>query len=262
MTPAARARIDGSGERCLVGLPHLEGLPSATVQALEAMCRRRRYGSMEIVVHAGERQEHIGFVRSGVLRMQKTLADGRQHIVGLLFAGDMFGRVYDGPQGFDIEAAVDSEVCLFPRQKFEALLPEAPELDRVVMLSMLHDLDRARDWLLVVANQRITSRLAGFLLMLCTRLGGLDSFARRTDEKLRVQIPISRVDLAHLLGTRVESISRAFHALDDAGAIAILRPDLVEVTDPPALCDEAGGDFPDPRASLKDIIYLTQAQRD
>jgi CRP/FNR family transcriptional regulator len=260
MTAAKQARDYAASRICVSGLPHLQSLPPRTVDALEAMCRRRRYDAMGIVVHAGEPQEHIGFVRSGVLRMQKTLADGRQHIVGLLVAGDMFGRVYDGPQAFDIEAATKSEVCLFPRPQFEALLPRAPELDRIVMLSMLHDLDRARDWLMVVANQRITSRLAGFLLMLCTRLGGIGAFLRQRDEALQVTIPISRVDLAHLLGTRVESISRAFHALDDSGAIAILRPDLVELTDVDALCEEAGGDFPDPRASLKEIVYLTKAR--
>ncbi|MDF0600314.1 helix-turn-helix domain-containing protein [Psychromarinibacter sp. C21-152] len=49
---------------------------------------------------------------------------------------------------------------------------------------------------------------------------------------------------AHLPGTRQESISRAFHALADAGAIALKTPYLVEIRDIDLLAEESGEDYP------------------
>jgi CRP/FNR family transcriptional regulator len=58
--------------------------------------------------------------------------------------------------------------------------------------------------------------------------------------QLTIQNPISRADLANLLGARPESISRAFHALADDGILKIIRPDLVAVSSIEDLAEEAG----------------------
>lgn len=236
----------------------LASVPPDILDELESLCTARAFERMTTIAHAGEEHAYLCVVRNGVLRMQKTLADGRQHIVGLLFAGDMFGRVYDGPPAFDIEAATDAEICMIPMRPFEALLQKSPELDRIVLINLLRDLDSARDWLIVLANPRIMSRLAGFLLMLTAR----DEEAGRqlsAGGTVSVLIPISRVDLAHLLGTRVESVSRAFHALAETGCIDIRRPDLVEIRDAEALAAEAGDDLASQNAALSEILEKGRA---
>ena len=219
---------------------HLSELQDDTLEALDAICRVRRYSAGQTVVFDGEHAEFIGCVKTGFLRMQKSLADGREHIVGLLVEGDMFGRVYNGPLHFGIEAATDAEICAFQRAPFEALLTRTPDLERVVMLNILNELDRARDWMILLSNQRGSARVAGFLLILCTRFVGIDHILRVNEHRLEVKVPISRSDLAHLLGIRPESISRAFHALADLGCIEIVRPDLMRILDFEALADAAG----------------------
>jgi len=242
-------------------LPQMAYLPAEMRDALQGICRSRSYTRGATIVHAGQNSDTVGFVFEGILRMQKTLADGRQHIVGLLFQGDMFGRVFDGPAIFDLEAATDVRLCMLERGPFEKLLSTSPELDRLVLLNMLNELDRARDWLLVLANPRITSRVAGFLLMLCTKLGNVEGVLRSRGGRVEVGIPIGRTDLAHLLGTRHESISRAFHALADAGTIAIVKPDLVEILDFDELCAEAGDEDAGEHGSLKDLMRLQRFRR-
>ncbi|WP_116134734.1 Crp/Fnr family transcriptional regulator [Tropicimonas sp. IMCC34043] len=239
-------------------LPDFRDLPESVRKALQAICRRRSYGAGQTIAETGTHLETIGIVRNGILKMQKSLPDGRQHVVGLLVAGDMFGRVFDGRMHFSVEAATNAGVCAFERTGFEALLLRTPKLDRLLVLNLMTELDRARDWMIILANPKIRGRLAGFLLLLCTRYQTIDRLITVKDRAIRIRIPLSRPDMAHLLGTRVESISRALHALADDGLVKILRPDLVEVAEIAALVGEIGEPDLGDTASLERLVDLVQ----
>lgn len=220
--------------------PPFDGLEAETVAALKAMLRRVSYPAGQIVFHEREKSDFVGVVASGVLRIQKTLVDGRYPIVGLLVEGDIFGRVFDGATEFGIEAATDVRAFAFPHEPFEALLKRSPDLDRAVLRNALNELDRARDWMIIVSNPKIINRVAGFLFIMCTRYLKVDHLVQFDYSGIEVTIPVSRLDLAHLLGTRPESISRALHALADIGDIEIKAPDRILIRNADALAAKAG----------------------
>lgn len=250
MTTNADDRIGGP-KRLSSAFRHVDPDTKAT---LDAMSRVHAYHAGQTVVGEDESMGFVGCVTSGVLRMQKTLPDGRQHIVGLLVEGDMFGRIFDGSGEFSIEAATDVEFRAFPRAGFEQLVMRSPDLERVVLLNMLNELDRARDWMIILSNQKIASRIAGFLLLMRSRLSGIDHLVEDARDGTEVRIPISREDLANLLGTRPESISRAFHALQDEGDIRIVEPNRILVRDFTALAGRVGEDGIGGLPSLKDLL--------
>nr|WP_269751757.1 Crp/Fnr family transcriptional regulator [Pseudophaeobacter flagellatus] len=238
----------------LSGSTAFSQLRPETRDALEAMCRAKSYRAGQTVIHAQEHSGFIGCVLSGILRMQKTLADGREHIVGLLVEGDTFGRVFDGAAEFTIEAATDAEFCAFPRTKFEALMTRAPDLERAILLNITNELDRAREWLIILSNQKIAGRISGFLLLLCSRFRDIDHILQPSPEGIEVKIPINRADLAHLLGTRPESISRSLHSLRDQGVIDILEPDRILIRDTKALALAADVDEIEAISTLQDLL--------
>lgn len=252
-----------AGSTCaLHGLPDLGDLPEDVLQDLKATCVRRTYAAGQTIAEMGVQSEFIGIVREGILKMQKSLPDGREHVVGLLVDGDIFGRVFDGEAHFSVEAATDTEVFTFRRAPFEAILLRSPELDRLLLLNLLNELDRARDWMIILANPKVRGRLSGFLLLLCTRFQDIDHLITVANHAVQVKIPVSRTDLAHLLGSRVESISRAFHGLADDGLIEIIKPDLVQIPGIEALSEEAGDiDLGDP-VSLQRLIRATHKSAD
>jgi CRP/FNR family transcriptional regulator, anaerobic regulatory protein len=231
----------GGGASCsLAPWTGLDALPEPLRAELRSICRTRHYRAGDTVQPSGEASDLVGIVTSGILKMEKTLPDGRQHVVGLLATGDVFGRVFDGPSHFAIEAAIEAEISAFPRRPFEAILARSPELDRLMMLQFLNELDRARDWMLVLSNPKVRGRLAGFILVMCHRFPRIEGMLGRHGESPTLRLPIGRIDLAALLGTRVESISRGLHALADDGILEILRPDLLVLRDIDALAAEAG----------------------
>lgn len=240
---------------------HLARLPENVRTELGRMCNPIAVSAGQTVASEGEELGYVGYVHRGVVRMQKTLSDGRQHIVGLLVEGDLFGRVFDGALHFTLEAATDAEICAFQRGPFEALVMESPELERLVMLNILDELDRARDWMVILANPRVRGRLAGFLMVVCTKFAGVDHLVRSNKNSVDVKVPITRADLAHLLGTRTESISRGFKALADSGCIAITKANRIRILDVEALAAEAGDDHAMDAASLRELVQVLQERR-
>jgi len=230
-------------ERCgLSDVSALHGLGGPLLTELESICTKATFQPGQIVLAEGMAPDYIGCVRQGILRMQKTLYDGRQQIVGLLVEGDMFGHVIEGPASFAIEAAGETSICMFKRKPFEALLNRSLKLERLLLLNTLNELDRARDWMVILTNYKTSVRLAGFLVVLCTRYFGVDHIMQVGSGRLELNIPITRVDLAHLLGTRVESISRAFGALTKKGVIEVKTPYLIEILDIEKLFEMAGNE--------------------
>ncbi len=222
--------------------PRFAHLPADVIAALNEIGHVRSYPAGRTVLFENDESRLVGTVKSGVLRVIRRVSTGQEHIVGLLQEGDMFGRGIDPADGCVVEAATDAKICTFRRAEFDATLRRSRELQRLVQASALDGLATVRDWLVIVSNHRMKARLAGFLLLLRARreVGGRASPADPAGRDIR--IPISRLDLSNLLGTRQESISRAFHALADDGTIRILEPNLIRILDLDGLADMAGGD--------------------
>lgn len=94
--------------------------------------------------------------------------------------------------------------------------------------------------MILLSYRKVSTRLAGFLLILSTRFAGIDDVSQTGAAGREVKIPIGRSDLAQLLGARTESISRALHALASEGCIEVLGPDRVRIRDATALARTAG----------------------
>lgn len=154
----------------------------------------------------------------------------------------MAGTILNGRLSFSIEAASDAQVILFPKAKFNEVLIDSIELERMMFQVFQDEIDAARNWLLLISNPSVRARLSGFLLMLCPKYDNVTEVLDEGGLALHVYIPISRKDLSSLLGVRPESLSRAFRSLADEGIIEIITHDHVKVVSIDALHAEAGGD--------------------
>ena len=89
---------------------------------------------------------------------------------------------------------------------------------------------------------------------MCSRFRDIDHILQPGPEGIEVKIPINRADLAHLLGTRQELISRSLHSLSDQGIIDILEPDRILIQDMKALARVADEDEIEAVATLQDLL--------
>jgi CRP/FNR family transcriptional regulator len=198
-------------------------------QEISRNSRVRAFSPGDTVTGEAEDTIFVGFVISGVLRLQKTLSDGRQQIVGLLLPGDMFGRIFSRTSDVAIEAACETRLCQLNRATFEALLGKYPQLERRILRSQLERLDEAQNWMLLLGCQNVMERVATFLLLQLDRKGPEERHGAPGPSIIAV--PVSRTDLAAYLGTTVESISRAVHELGRKGVLRIIDSRHFEILD-------------------------------
>lgn len=197
-----------------------------------------------VVVEDGEDPVQIGYIVDGNLAMTKVLPDGRTHIIGLLVPTDMYGRVFDGASSYRVEALTETRVFCFDRGPFEAILRKVPEIERLFLVNVLDELDAAREWILLLGGHKAVQRLASFLLILSRRKIRLpDGGGGRAERPILLHVAIRRVELAHYLGTRPETLSRAFHQLARSKAIRIVDAFTFEVLDLASLIEFAGHDL-------------------
>lgn len=150
----------------------------------------------------------------------------------MLAASDIFGSSIDEGFGYGIRALNDCRVLFCRRVEFDALASQEPALEHLLLHKTLDALDRGREWLQVLAAPKAVTRLASFLLIYCrdATSAGMLGMSHRPNV-LQIRLPMRRADLAHYLGTRAESLSRAIHALHDDGVIRINTPNDLDILD-------------------------------
>ncbi len=213
-------------------------LDADTKERLLGLATLQKVTTGTIVIGEFEASRALGFVLSGMLGMVKNLPDGRTHLIGFLVPRNSFGRLFNGPSSYRLEALTDATLLMLEREGLEAILRDNPEIAERLFVHLLDELDAAREWVLLIGGTKVVERVASYLLILLRR-----SRPAHGSYPAVLHQPLSRRDLAHYLGTSRESISRAFRTLEDSGALRIESPDTFQITDIRRLVDIAGKDL-------------------
>lgn len=245
-SPGDDSHSERRGPRFLDLLPiHLHG-------AFNSMCDRREAPAGKVLLGNGNNPDRNGYLVSGMLRVTRILPDGNEPVLGLLAPNDMYGRLCEVRDGYEIAAVSAVVVMTFGCAEFDDLLAQATESDRLFVASLLDEFDAAREWAWILSGRKIEQRVGAFLLSLCRRK------LRRTvlasghgpAGSISLHLPIQRADLAHYLDAAAPELSRVFYDLEKAGCIRINHPFDFDVVDLPALTDIAGHDLPGGRAVI------------
>lgn len=206
---------EGISEELWQGIRGARLWSSASDEALEWLARTAQtaeYAKGDMLFREGEIPDHVGVILAGHARALYG-DEGRRLSVETYWPGDVVGPIATlASIGFeaDVEAVEQVSVALIPSGALRDLLSSEPG----VAMSVIDDL--ARRWMSAVAiakrsNLDVTQRIAEYLNELPhTRLG---------DDAYSVEIPMARVELAPLLSTTPETLSRAFHTLEEQGLI-------------------------------------------
>lgn len=209
------------------------------IAKLDAMKAYRDVEAGRDIIAAGEDCAQVGSIVKGVVKLTKSLPDGRTQMVGLLFPGDFVGHPTRAAAEFDATAATDVTLCLFKRGPFEALLRATPHLEQRLLEMTLTELDAAREWLLLLGRKTARERIASFLLMLARRAAGVGR-ERDVVGAVECDLPLSRGEMAAYLGLTIETVSRHMTRLRADGVIDFDNARAVRIPDAGTLAVEAG----------------------
>ena len=190
------------------------GLPEEQLDAVAKIAVEKKFGKNEAIFFEGDPGNGFYMVAEGKVKIFKMSFAGKEQILHIFGPGEPFGEVpvfHGQPFPASAETLVKSTLIFFPREKFIALVHENPSLalNMLAVLSM-----RLRRFVTQIENlslKEVPARIAGYLLYLLEEQKSEDS----------VELEISKGQLASLLGTIPETLSRIFARMSDEGLIAV-----------------------------------------
>lgn len=180
-------------------------LSAKQLALLERYSIRTNKTTHEFIIPQGSEIKNHSNILEGVVKLTKTLPDGRQQIVGLQFPTDFLGSPFAGEHTYNAEAAGDVKLCTFPTALLVEMLKETPEIEHKLHKQALAQLEEARDMMLTLGRKTAMEKVASFIYMLAVHL--VPNF---NDKAISIQfeIPLSRNDIADYLGLTTETVSR------------------------------------------------------
>lgn len=196
------------------------------LDALDKIGRKRTIPRGQTILWEGDEALLVANVIEGVLKLSTSTGDGREQIVGVVYPSDFIGRPFGQNSGHSVTALSDARVCLFPRSAFDSFTREHPDLEHKLLQRTLDELDRARRWMLLLGRKTAAERVASLIIEMSERLsapgkGPLDIF----------DLPLSRQQMADVLGLTIETVSRQLTKLKGSGMITLPSARGIEIVD-------------------------------
>ncbi len=196
-------------------------LSSDALTGLNAIARDKAVKPGETILSPLDISPPLANIVSGVVKLSSGLSDGRSQIVGLQFASDFLGRPFKTSCAYQAEAVTEVRLCMYERSDFEAVSQAHPNLKHHLLTHTLDELDAAREWMLLLGRKSARERIASFLMMV-SRRNSEDGCSAPTDMNFaRIELPLTRSDIADFLGLTTETVSRQMSKMKRDGLITL-----------------------------------------
>ncbi|MDJ0643500.1 MAG: Crp/Fnr family transcriptional regulator [Erythrobacter sp.] len=160
------------------------------------------------------------------------------HVLAFHFAGDIVSVLRQSDADFRLIALSDLELVIFPSNQFLDVAQDDPVVLRSVLTRSLQALHRSRTKMMQLGHKSARQRIADFLVSMAYRIGG------STRGKCEFALPMSRRDIGDSLGLKIETVSRQFTELREAGLVETEGRSIVRLTNINKLAEEAGTALP------------------
>ncbi len=198
---------------------------------LSSLAQIKKLDKDTTIFHAGDPADAVFVVASGRVKVVITSSDGKEFILTVLGAGQVFGEMAlleSAPRSASVVTLSAVEVLVINRADFQHLLDSNPRISLRLMAILSRRLRRANAKMESLAYMDVAGRLARYLLDLARdhgqRLGNGWVVVRRPTHS----------DIAHSIGTSRETVSRLINEFEEGfglvnkGKFTYIRENLLE----------------------------------
>jgi CRP/FNR family transcriptional regulator, anaerobic regulatory protein len=192
--------------------------------------RHRDVKRGETVMAAGDENVACATLISGALKIASYDSDGTEKILSLVHPAGFVGEMFAPLAHYDIVALADSRLCVFSRNEYEAAVEAFPALANALLRRSAADLFETRSLVDLLGRRSAETKVAGLI----------DAFAKAASDSpchpaAAFELPLTRSEMAGLLGLTIETISRQLSRLEKQGMIKRQGARGIEIRDAPAL---------------------------
>jgi CRP-like cAMP-binding protein len=198
--------------KLLSGIELFSELNEQELTEVAALAQVRSIPRDTTIFHEGDTSDAIFVVVKGRVKIVTTSTDGKEFILTVLGAGQIFGEMAlleAASRSASVITVTAVEVLMISRSDFDLLLTTNPGISRKLMAILSRRLRRANSKMESLAYMDVAGRLARYLLDLARdhgqKLGNGWVVVRRPTHS----------DIAHSIGTSRETVSRLINEFEE-----------------------------------------------
>lgn len=190
--------------------------PADVAAILSARKSFRTLKKGSYLFHQGGECDAIYRLLSGVLLLRKGDHDGNSLVVRMVRPGATMGYralVRGEPHAVSAHCATDITICNIPAHAARWAFEQNRALERDFAADMVRDIDRSENQALNMLSLCVRDRVLVLLHQMA------EHFGERDGDGLRIRPPVSKSDMAAMLGIARESMSRCIRAVEEQGLV-------------------------------------------
>jgi len=206
-------------------------LDDEALAKVASLAQLRAFPKDTTIFHAGDPADAVFVVATGKVKIVVTSTDGKEFILSVLGAGQVFGEmalIESAPRSASVQTVTAVEALVISRNDFQHLLNTSPGISRGLLMILSRRLRRANSKMESLAYMDVAGRLARYLLDLAR-----DHGQRVGNGWVVVRRP-THSDIAHSIGTSRETVSRLINEFEEGfglvnkGKFTYIRENLLE----------------------------------
>ena len=189
---------------CLLCEAHLhEGLSEAQACEIQGLLNRHSAEPQEIIFRQGEASDWLHVVRAGQLKLSVTGPDGREQIMRIAVVGQLIGydTIDDLHHPYTATALTPVRLCGVRHRDMLRVLEQNLEVSRRMVQMLNQELSQAQTLIHILGQKSSAEKIALFLLSLVPEHS-------HSEPQTEMPLPLSRQEMADMLGLTVETVSR------------------------------------------------------
>lgn len=201
--------------------------------------RRVTFARGDALICDGDPADCVYDVLEGELILARHGADGRRQVLGFIGRNNLVGVAAGVRFPFGAMAVADGFAIRYERRAVEGLVRADPAFAFAFVGALETILETVQDHLYALGQRSALERVAAFILHQRLWQARFGPDAPRKP-RARVDLPMSRRDIADFMGLTLETVSRCFTRLKRSGAIALPDPNTADIRNLAQLRELAG----------------------
>lgn len=185
------------------------GLTPEQIQRLGCVFRPARYRRGQILYFEGGTAAHVFALHAGLVKIVKSLENGKERIIRAIFPGELFGLEALVEPNYPLTAVTlhECEICAVGREELLTFLQANPDIALGMIRFLVSEMTRVRTQIVDMSFKDARMKLATLLLSLMQAEG---NGAR---EAQSLVLPFSRQEISEILELSAETVSRTLSSL-------------------------------------------------
>ena len=205
-------------ESFLRRVPLFADLEERHITALSGMLVERRYRKGSVIFFEGDPGDALFIVAHGTVKIYRVAEDGREKTLAILREGDIFGEMAlldEEPRSAIAESLEPTKLYALHRKDFLPFLASNPPMAIHIIKVLCGRLRRANAQVMDVVFKDVKSRVVRTLIELSEQHGTECPYG------VRIELKLTHQELANLVGTARETITRILAEFQDTGCVTV-----------------------------------------